>query len=285
MELEPHGIIPPDDDPVLGRDPVVERIEEALDAGREEEALELAETALRAGEGSRPDLLFLAGDALLALGRATEAEERLRLVLTDDPDCPVARCWLAMALYRQCRFDESSVECDRALAAPQPAIDAHVVRGLLLEREGAFDEADESFATAAELDPTRFHAPQRLTRAQFDEEVRRAAGQLPRQFREHLERVSVVVQDMPALECLQGDEGSGNDPDLLGLFDGVPLPDLAEMSGEEMRPNYIYLFQRNLERFALDRRELVEQISITLYHELGHYLGFEEEDMDDLGLQ
>jgi predicted Zn-dependent protease with MMP-like domain len=50
------------------------------------------------------------------------------------------------------------------------------------------------------------------------------------------------------------------------------------------RPNSIYVFQRNLERIAKDRADLIEQIRITLYHELGHYLGFEEEDMDDLGL-
>ena len=42
--------------------------------------------------------------------------------------------------------------------------------------------------------------------------------------------------------------------------------------------------QRNLERMSATRAELDEQIRITLYHELGHYLGFEEEDMDDLGL-
>ena len=52
----------------------------------------------------------------------------------------------------------------------------------------------------------------------------------------------------------------------------------------QLRPNTIYLFQRNLERAAKDRDDLVEQIRITLWHELGHYLGFEEEDMDDLGL-
>ena len=38
------------------------------------------------------------------------------------------------------------------------------------------------------------------------------------------------------------------------------------------------------ERVARDHDDLIEQISITLYHELGHYLGFEEEDMDELGL-
>ena len=122
-----------------------------------------------------------------------------------------------------------------------------------------------------------------MTRAQFDREVRKAAKQLPRQFRTHLERVPVIVQDLPAIELLQGQEPP-LDPDLLGLFDGIPLPETAEMEGIP-RPNYIYLFQRNLERLAHDRDELVEEIANTLYHELGHYLGFEEEDMEGLGLE
>lgn len=281
MELEPAGIIPPDDDPVLGRHPAVARVESALDAGRDEEALTLAEAALAAGEGDRLDLLYLAGDALLALGRAREAEERFRAVLAEDPTCPTSRCWLAMALYRQCRFDEAKVECDQSLAAEQAPIDAHVVRGLLLERADDFAAADECFAHAADADPDRFHVPSRLSRREFDLQVRLAARRLPRQFRRHLERVPVIVQDLPALELLRG-AGDDFDPELLGLFDGTPLPDTA--SSLELRPNYIYLFQRNLERIARDREDLIEQVSITLYHELGHYLGLDEDDLDEMGL-
>ncbi len=283
MELEPPGIIPADDDPVLGRDPAVARVEAALDAGKDEEALELADAALEAGEGNRLDLLYLAGDALLALGRPVEAEARFRAVLALDEHCATTRCWLAMALYRQCRFDEAGIESERALAGAEIATDAHVVRGLLLERAGDVAGADACFVEAARLDPERFHRPVRLSRAEFDREVRRAARRLPRQFRKQLERLPVIVQDLPADELLRGTD-EALDPDLLGLFDGTPLPATSTMDGSDLRPSYIYLFQRNLERFARDRDELVEQISITLYHELGHYLGLEEEDLDDLGL-
>ncbi len=283
MELEPPGIIPPDDDPVLGRDPVVARVESTLDAGKDEEALALAEAALAKREGNRLDLLYLAGDALLALGRPAEAEGRFRAVLAEDAECPTSRCWLAMSLFRQCRFDEARVECDRALAHAEPVTDAHVVLGLLLERAGDWAAADACFLEAARRDPERFHRPVRLTRPEFDREVRQAARRLPRQFRKHLDRVPVVVQDLPALELLRGGD-EVLDPDILGLFDGTPLPETSSLDGDTLRPNYIYLFQRNLERFARDRAELTEQISVTLYHELGHYLGFEEEDMDDLGL-
>ncbi len=283
MELEPPGIIPPDDDPEKGRDPAVARVDALIEAGKDEEALAQAEEALRKGEGNRLDLLYLAGDALLALGRPVEAEERFRSVLREDASCATTRCWLAHALYRQCRFDEAIAECERAAAAETAPVDIHIVRGLLHERAGDFAAAEASFAEAAQLDPDRFHRPVRLSRSEFDREVRTAARRLPRQFRKHLELVPVVVQDVPAAELLRGGD-EPLDPELLGLFDGVPLPERSTMDGSALRPNYIYLFQRNLERFARDREDLVEQISVTLYHERGHYLGFEEEDMEDLGL-
>ena len=124
----------------------------------------------------------------------------------------------------------------------------------------------------------------RMTRAEFDREVRKAARKLPRQFRQCLDRVPVVVRDLPEPAMAEGDESGEVGPDILGLFDGIPLPETSQFDMPQLRPNTIYLFQRNLERAAKDRDDLVEQIRITLWHELGHYLGFEEEDMDDLGL-
>jgi predicted Zn-dependent protease with MMP-like domain len=283
MELEPPGIIPPDDDPVLGRDPVVAAVEDAVDAGRLEEAVDEARRALGAGEGNRLDLLFVLGDALLELGQPAEAEAAFRSVLVEDQGCPSSRCWLAMALYRQRRFDEALHECDEALRSPTPAVDAHVVRGLLLERSGDYQAADACFMQAHERDPQRFSLPVRMSREDFDREVQRAARALPRQFRKHLQRLPVVVEDLPSDALLAS--AADLDPDLLGLFDGVPLAESGASAPAELRPSYIYLFQRNLERAVRSENELVEQVRVTLYHELAHFLGFEEEDMDAMGLE
>jgi len=83
MELAPAGIFPPDDDQRVGHDPAVERVEAALDAGHDEEALALAEAALGAGEGSRLDLLFLAGDALLPDQRTAAGVQTGRHAVVD----------------------------------------------------------------------------------------------------------------------------------------------------------------------------------------------------------
>lgn len=284
MDLEPLGIVPPDDDGQPGRDPVMQRIEALLDDDKLEEALAAIEEARANGEGNPLDLMFLRGDACLGLGRAAEAEAAFRAVLERDPDCPASRCWLAMSLFLQWRFDEAEQAVQAAREAPGALPDADVVHGALLERRGRFDAAEPFFLRAAAALPDKYSPPVRMSRQEFDREVRKAARKLPRQFRQCLDRVPVVVQDLPDVSLAEGQDRDEVAPDILGLFDGVPLPETGSYDLPQLRPNTIYLFQRNLERVAKDRDDLIEQIRITLYHELAHYLGFEEEDMDGMGL-
>jgi predicted Zn-dependent protease with MMP-like domain len=284
MDLEPLGIVPPDSDGHVGRDPVVQQIEKLLDEDQLEDAIEAIQAALAKGQGNVLDLTFLLGDAYLGLGRAKDAEPQFRAVLRDDPDCPSSRCWLAMCLFLQWRFAEAEVAVQAARECPGAIVDAFVVHAALLERRGKFDEAEPFFLRAAAAAPDKYPPPVRMSRADFDREVRLAARKLPRQFRQCFDRVPVVVQDVPDQKLAEGEDRDEVAPDILGLFDGVPLPETSQFDMPQTRPNTIYLFQRNLERAAKDRADLIEQIRITLYHELGHYLGFEEEDMDDLGL-
>jgi predicted Zn-dependent protease with MMP-like domain len=283
MDLDPLGIVPPDDDATVLRDPSIVEIEELIQADRLEEAVERIQAALTEGRRNPIDLRFLLGDAYLGMGKAKEAEAEFRSVLAQDPDCASSRCWLAMSLFLQWRFDEAEVAVAAAREVPDALPDADVVHATLLERRDRFDDAEAFFQRAAAALPDKYPPPVRMTRAEFDREVRKAARKLPRQFRQGLDRVPVIIQDLPQRE-LAAEEGNEHvAPDILGLFDGVPLTETADFEGT-MRPNKIYLFQRNLERVAKDRDDLVDQIRITLWHELGHYLGFEEEDMDDLGL-
>lgn len=278
------GIVPPDGDGQPGRDPVVQRIEALLDEDKLEEGLAAIQEALASGVGNPLDLTFLLGDTNLALGRPVEAEQAFRTVLAQDPDCPSSRCWLAMSLFLQWRFDEAEVATKAAREAPGAIVDADVIHAALLERRGLFNEAEPFFLRASAAAPDKYPLPVRLSRAEFDREVRKAARKLPRQFRQCLDRVPVVVQDVPDASLAEGEDRDAVAPDILGLFDGVPLPETSQFDMPQTRPNTIYLFQRNLERTAKDRDDLIDQIRITLYHELGHYLGFEEEDMDGLGL-
>ena len=283
MDIEPEGVVSPDIDEGVGSDPAVREIEQLLADGKLEEALAAIDAAAAGGRGIATDLTFLRGDAFLGMGMAREAEQQFRTVLGSDPDCPSSRCWLAMSLYLQWRFEDAEAAVEQARALPDALPDADVIAGCLLERRGRLEEAEGLFERAATAVPDKYVVPSRMTRAAFDKQVQRAARALPRQFRKSLDRVSVITHDLPELEQFEGAGSDEVSPDMLGLFDGVPLPETGDLEGA-LRPNRIFLFQRNLERMSATRDELEDQVRVTLYHELGHYLGFEEEDMDDLGL-
>jgi len=93
----------------------------------------------------------------------------------------------------------------------------------------------------------------------------------------------VTVEDIPSEDVLL-DGSPPLDPELLGLFVGVPLGEEGTMvAGGELPPR-ILLFQRNLERCFPDPDELRTEIRTTLYHELGHYLGMDEDDLERVGV-
>lgn len=284
MDLAPEGVVPADD-PEADAVACTRPIEAMVDEGRFEDALVAIDAACRSGQGNPLDLLFLRGDAHLGMGNGAAAEVAFRELLAQDPDCVHSRYYLAQALYMQWDFVAAEAALARAMELPDVPVHAFRLRGLLEERANRYATADEAFRHAAAVAPDQYCVPFRLTRAKFDSAIQRAVRKLPRQLRKALERVPVMVMDLPDESLMQGDSTLvAIGPDLLGMFVGVPLPDSGDFEQASLGPNKIYLFQRNLERDASSQEELVEQIEVTLYHELAHYLGFEEEDMEGLGL-
>jgi predicted Zn-dependent protease with MMP-like domain len=252
----------------------LDAIYDALDRQGPDAALELITRAM--ADNPEAELHFLAGVALEALDRPQEAVDHLRKALSGDPEDAECRAWLAQAFFHGGRFREAEEECERALDLEDLPL-SHEVKGLLLERQGRFNDADRCFARAFEQDPERFPAPLRLSREEFAKAVALAREKLAEQFRFHLDRVVVVIEDLPPDDLIQGEPPL--DPKTLGLFDGAPL---GERTDAELPPR-IFLFQRNLERYSA-HSQLAQEIAITLYHELGHYLGLEEDEVEDIGL-
>ena len=263
-------------------DPVLESISEALDRGEPQAALSRAREAL-AAEGEDPVLHFLAGTALLDLDQPEEGAEAVSRAGGLDPEDAEFRASYALALFRACRFGEASAQAREAVeAAPRYADGQHVL-ALTEEREGRFADADAAFARAAALDPQGFPLPERMTREAFEKEVAAATDLLPPDFRRHLGEVAVTVEPLPSEDVLL-DGTPPLDPELLGLFVGVSLPERSFQGPGGDLPPRILLFQRNLERYAVGADTLREELRRTLYHELAHYLGFDEEQMAEMDL-
>jgi predicted Zn-dependent protease with MMP-like domain len=101
---------------------------------------------------------------------------------------------------------------------------------------------------------------------------------LPQPLRVRAEKLPVIFESRPNL-ALQAD---GIEPDTLGLFTGV---ELAE-EGNVPLPTQIILFLENLRDFAGgDEVIFREEVRTTLLHELGHYLGLDEDDLTERGLE
>jgi predicted Zn-dependent protease with MMP-like domain len=260
----------------------LEAIWNALDEGRPAEALARAREVQRELPEDDPVLRFLAGRALVEMDRPEEAAKEQRRAVELDPDDVEFRTDLAESLFLCCEFDEALVHARRAVELDDGFADAHYVLALLLERCDRTERADRHFARASRLDGERFPAPCRVEDRVFERELERARARLPESFRAHLERVSVIVEPLPSEELLR-EESPPLSPELLGLFAGVTIDGESYLSmGGELPPR-IYLFQRNLERTVVEPAELAEQIRVTLYHELGHFLGMDEEELDDAG--
>jgi predicted Zn-dependent protease with MMP-like domain len=123
----------------------------------------------------------------------------------------------------------------------------------------------------------------RLTRKEFEALVKRAVRRIPQEFRRHLRDVAVVVRDRPGKRLMRELEIPEGD-DLFGYYEGTPLTERS-VSQSQRYPDAIYLFKRPLEGSCETRQELEEEIEITVRHELGHYLGIEEERLAELGYE
>jgi len=106
----------------------------------------------------------------------------------------------------------------------------------------------------------------------FEEQVRAALDSLPPHLAAALQNIAVVVEDENA-----------DDPDLFGLYEGVPLPERGDMAGA--LPDRIAIYRLPLEEEFPDPAELRDEIRITVLHELGHYFGLDEDRLAELGYE
>jgi predicted Zn-dependent protease with MMP-like domain len=104
----------------------------------------------------------------------------------------------------------------------------------------------------------------------FENHVRAALDELPPNLASALTNVAVIVEDE-----------NPEDPDLFGLYHGVPLPERGDMAG--MPPDTISIYRIPLEDSFPDPEELREEIRITVLHELAHYFGLDETRLAELG--
>jgi predicted Zn-dependent protease with MMP-like domain len=119
-----------------------------------------------------------------------------------------------------------------------------------------------------------------MTRAEFERLVREAVTLIPRRFRREIRNLALVVESEPTAELLE--EMEIEPPDTLyGLYQGTPLTERTWAYGNTL-PDRIVIFQRPIEEDCEDKDEIRAVIGETLIHEVGHYFGLSEEEIEEI---
>ena len=121
-----------------------------------------------------------------------------------------------------------------------------------------------------------------MNHSEIRKEVARVIDKLPKEFREQLRNVEIVVETRPGKELLLAEGLDPREDTLYGIYQGVPLPDRSALN-PPLLPDKITIFAEPLLEDFPDPDELREEIRLTVLHEIAHYFGMEEEEIEDLG--
>ncbi|MBN1337398.1 MAG: metallopeptidase family protein [Deltaproteobacteria bacterium] len=214
-------------------------------------------------------------------GRALDA---FRRAVLSDPTHSDA--WVSLGnlhlMFRQ--HEESRRAFNRALREDPDNPEAWFGRAMLRERRGDWDGADRDLARAARIDSESWPFPLPLTDEDLEGAVEEAVRSLHPSLREYIANVAILVDEVPSDEILSQYDPPIWPGELLGTFTGYSLMERSTEDPWSQLPSSIVLFRRNLQRFARNRETLVEELRITIYHEVGHFLGLDEDDLKERGL-
>ena len=112
-----------------------------------------------------------------------------------------------------------------------------------------------------------------MSQQEFEDAVGDALDAVPAELMALLDNVVFFVEDEPPAE----------DPDLLGVYDGVPLTDRGDAWAMGALPDRITIYRGPLTRMSADREDLLDEIAVTVVHEIAHHFGISDARLHELG--
>ncbi|MFC8504725.1 metallopeptidase family protein [Pedococcus sp. NPDC057267] len=112
-----------------------------------------------------------------------------------------------------------------------------------------------------------------MERAEFEQAVDAALDGVPAELLRLMDNVVIFLQDEPPAD----------EPDLLGVYEGVPLTERGEAWATGALPDRITVFRGPLTRMCDTRDELVEEVAVTVVHEIAHHFGIDDDRLHELG--
>lgn len=250
---------------------------------RPEETLELCDVMLRKNPNNL-EARFCLAEALLEMGGAKEAADLYESIVDEQPDNMAAMLGLGVAFYESCQFDLALQALEEVLEQEPDMADAHFHIGLIHERKGNTAAAAKSFKRAASIDSEAYPPPFKVSVKDFERVVEDVLKGFPKRLRDALSNVTISVEEIPSdAELLAGETPLS--PNIWGLFRGNTHSELTGGDVLAGLPSEIVLFRANLARSVANRSELLDEIRVTLLHEIAHYLDLDEEQVEALGLK
>jgi len=239
---------------------------------------------LRDTDPDDPGVLDLEVELRLAADDPDGALEACQRWNEADPDDP-APVIAAAEIYLE-DFDEPKRAVkllkevlNRGGLSIEEEADARWLLGAALDERRDHKGAAREWLAVLRLDAAAEPDAPRMSHKRFEQVAEKALRELPNEVLEWLANVPILVDDRPS-EAMVLD---GIDPRVLGLFTGVAVPNQSVLGGTPEN-GVIHLFQRNLERESRDDEALADEIRITVLHETAHYFGYDEDDLDRMGL-
>ena len=122
-----------------------------------------------------------------------------------------------------------------------------------------------------------------MSDADFEAAVADGLDMIPEELAAQMDNVVILVRDEPDPNLLTGADYDENGlPTLLGLYDGVPLTERDD-GWSMVLPDRIHIFKGPLERWCTTREELVEEVAVTVIHEVAHHFGIDDARLHELG--
>jgi predicted Zn-dependent protease with MMP-like domain len=121
-----------------------------------------------------------------------------------------------------------------------------------------------------------------LTHHEIRKEVARVLDRLPKRFRDSLRNIEIVVEKRPSADLLRAEGLDPRHDTLYGLYQGVPRPERSEFDLPTL-PDKITIFSEPLHQHFPDPEALRGEIRLTVLHEIAHYFGMDEDEIEDLG--
>jgi predicted Zn-dependent protease with MMP-like domain len=261
-------------------DQLIDQAHQALEEEEFERAIDIAREAIEMQPGDFEGY-FVAGVAFHELDEHRRALDYLRESALRCPEDALVRTYEARVRFFLGEEEEAEKLLRSAVKQDEELADAYYWLSMVVERRGRYAEADQLLAACARLDPERFSLPYRMSRTELERDLAEVVKELPAPIAGAVGKLTMVIEDLPSRELLAGEDHIG--PDILGLFIGASLRE-ASVWMTPSEPNIVYLFKRNLERVATSRNELLDEARVTLIHEIGHYLGLDEDDLAERGL-